>query len=130
MWALIDIIENSKTPIYTYCTGYAMSAGFNIFLAGHKRYATKHATFLYHQFSGWRSGKYQDLVEDREEMDCIQNTIEQYVIAKTKFTKKQIIESKKYRFYIDLLNYKLENDEQYSFKEIDEIVEKFKKGKV
>lgn len=47
-----------------------------------------------------------------------------------KFTKKQIIESKKYRFYIDLLNYKLENDEQYSFKEIDEIVKKFKKGKV
>lgn len=95
MWALIDIIENSKTPIYTYCTGYAMSAGFSIFLAGHKRYATKHATFLYHQFSGWRSGKYQDFVEDREEMDYIQNTIEQYVIAKTKFTKKQIEEIRK-----------------------------------
>lgn len=32
MWGLIDIIVNSKTPIYTYCTGYAMSAAFNIFL--------------------------------------------------------------------------------------------------
>lgn len=32
MWALIDIIQQSKTPIYTYCTGYAMSAAFNIFL--------------------------------------------------------------------------------------------------
>lgn len=31
MWALIDIIQQSKTPIYTYCTGYAMSAAFNIF---------------------------------------------------------------------------------------------------
>ena len=30
MWSLIDIMLNSKTPIYTYCTGYAMSAGFLI----------------------------------------------------------------------------------------------------
>ena len=95
MWALIDIIENSKTPIYTYCSGYAMSAAFNIFLAGHKRYATKHATFLYHQFSGWRSGKYQDFVEDREEMDCIQNTIEQYVIEHSKISEEQLLNIRK-----------------------------------
>lgn len=48
MWGLIDIILNSKTPIYTYCTGYAMSAAFKIFLAGHKRYCYKHSTFMYH----------------------------------------------------------------------------------
>lgn len=51
MWGLIDIILNSKTPIYTYCTGYAMSAAFNIFLAGNKRYCYKHSTFMYHQMS-------------------------------------------------------------------------------
>lgn len=56
MWSLIDIILNSKTPIYTYCTGYAMSAGFKIFLAGHKRFVSKHATLLYHQLSGWTGG--------------------------------------------------------------------------
>lgn len=31
MWSLIDIILNSKTPIHTYCTGYASSAAFKIF---------------------------------------------------------------------------------------------------
>ena len=36
MWGLIDIILASKTPIYTYCLGYAQSAAFNIFLAGLK----------------------------------------------------------------------------------------------
>lgn len=56
MWSLIDIILNSKTPIYTYCKGYAMSAGFKIFLAGHKRFVSKHATLLYHQLSGWTGG--------------------------------------------------------------------------
>lgn len=35
MWSLISVIEVSKTPVYTYCTGYAMSAGFMIFIAGH-----------------------------------------------------------------------------------------------
>ena len=26
MWAFVQLMESSKTPIYTYCTGYAMSA--------------------------------------------------------------------------------------------------------
>lgn len=90
MWALVDIMLDSKTPIYTYCTGYAMSAGLIIFLAGHKRFVSKHATLLYHQMSGFRSGKYQDLVEDREEMDHLQETIEEYVVSRTKLTKKDL----------------------------------------
>lgn len=90
MWALIDIIEKSKTPIHTYCTGYAMSAAFKIFLAGHKRFCSRHATFMYHQMSCWRNGKYQDLVEDRKEMDFLNKSIEEYVIEKTKLTKDDI----------------------------------------
>lgn len=75
MWSLIDIMLNSKTPIYTYCTGYAMSAAFNIFLAGTKRFISEHATLMYHQISCWRSDKYQDLVENRIEIDNIEDYI-------------------------------------------------------
>ena len=102
MWGLIDVILNSKTPIYTYCTGYAMSAAFKIFLAGHKRYCYKHSTFMYHQMSCWRSGKYQDLVEDREEMDWLNKKNEEYVIDRTNLTKDDIdeIREKKKDFYI------------------------------
>ena len=102
MWGLIDIILNSKTPIYTYCTGYAMSAAFKIFLAGHKRYCYKHSTFMYHQMSCWRSGKYQDLVEDREEMDWLNKKNEEYVIDRTKLTRDKVkdIREKKKDFYI------------------------------
>lgn len=102
MWALIDIILNSKTPIHTYCTGYAMSAAFKIFLAGHKRFATKHANFMYHQMSCRREGKYQDLVEDRKQMDHLQKTIEEYVIERTKLTKEDMddIRDKKKDFFI------------------------------
>ena len=80
MWGLIDVIQNSKTPVYTYCTGYAMSAAFKIFLAGHKRYCYKHSTFMYHQMHYYSSGKYQDHVEDRTEKDLMNKEIEEYVI--------------------------------------------------
>lgn len=86
MWSLVDIILNSKTPIYTYCSGYAMSAGFLIFLAGEKRFATKHATFLYHQLSAWENQTYQGLVEYRKELE----EIEKFVQERTKITNEEL----------------------------------------
>ena len=102
MLGLIDIIVNSKTPIYTYCTGYAMSAAFKIFLAGHKRYCYKHSTFMFHQMNCCRSGEYQDLVEDRKEMDWLNEKNEEFVIERTNLTKDDIkeIREKKKDFYI------------------------------
>ena len=47
-----------------------------------------------------------------------------------KFTKKQIVSAKKYRNNVDLLNAILKNDKEYTLKEVDEIIENFKKGKV
>lgn len=117
MWGLIDVILNSKTPIYTYCTGYAMSAGFKVFLAGHKRFAFRHATFLYHQMYCLRFGKYQDLVEDRDEMDFLQNEIEIYVTERTKINAKKLkgIRTTKKDWYIH-------SEEALSLGIIDEII--------
>lgn len=92
MWSLIDIIEKSKTPIYTYCTGQAQSAAFLIFLSGHKRFSYCHSTFMYHQVFCYRQGKYQDMVEDRVEMDSINKWNEEYIIERTKITQKYIDE--------------------------------------
>jgi ATP-dependent Clp protease protease subunit len=102
MWRLIDIMLHSKTPIHTYCTGYAYSAGFKIFLAGSKRYCYKHSMFCYHQLSSWIAGKYQDLVEEREFVDTRQKEIEDYVADRTNMTKKLLkdIKIKKKDFYI------------------------------
>lgn len=117
MWSLIDVIENSKTPIYTYCTGYAMSAAFNIFLSGHKRFATKHATFMYHQMSCFRAEKYQDLVEDMVEFDFLNRKIEEYVMYRTNITKGRIneIREKKIDEYIHA-------DEALNLGIVDEII--------
>jgi len=98
MWSTIDIILNSKTPIHTYCTGYAMSAGLSIYLAGHKRYASEHATFLYHQLSSWMSGTYQDLIQEVAESTRLQNEIEKYTIIRTKITQEKLDQIRKEKF--------------------------------
>ena len=57
---------------------------------------------MYHQMNCQRSGKYQDLVEDREEMDWLNEKNEEFVIDRTNFTKDDIkeIREKKKEFYI------------------------------
>lgn len=102
MWMMVDSIEASTTPVYTYCNGYCMSAAFQIFLAGHKRFVSKHSTLMYHQIYCWRSGKYQDLVDDREHTDLLNDQIEKYVIDRTKLTAEdlqQIREKKKDTYF-------------------------------
>ena len=117
MWGLIDVIQNSKTPIYTYCTGYAMSAAFQIFLTGHKRYCYKHSTFMYHQLSHAFGGKFQDLVEDMEEVSRQKKMIEDYVLSKTKLTKDDLrnIKEKKIDFFIS-------SDKEIEYEIVDEIL--------
>lgn len=58
-FSLLDIIALSKTPVYTYNMGIAMSAGFLILLAGHKRFCTKYSTALAHSGSGGTSGTFE-----------------------------------------------------------------------
>lgn len=110
MWLLVDSIMASRTPVYTYCTGYAMSAAFIIFLAGHKRFMSPHATLMYHQIYCWRSGKYQDLVDDREQTDHLNEMIEDFVVERTDLTKD------------DLLNIReKKRDTYFSAKEAEEL---------
>lgn len=49
MWALVDCIAVSETPIYTINMGMAGSAAAVIFMAGHQRMAMPHATFMFHK---------------------------------------------------------------------------------
>lgn len=55
-WAFVDAIALSKTPVYTYNIGLAMSNGLSILVAGHKRFSLPHATAMYHSGSAGFSG--------------------------------------------------------------------------
>lgn len=47
-----------------------------------------------------------------------------------KFSKEQIVKSKRFRNNIDLLNAILKENRQYTLKEVEEIIKNFMKGKV
>lgn len=98
MWNLISLIEASKTPVYTYCTGYAMSAGFMIFIAGHKRFISRHARLMYHQPSGGTYGTYQYMQEDVEETKKLCTHGEEYVVSRTKIPMKRLVEIREHKY--------------------------------
>lgn len=86
---LIDVIECSKTPVYTINTGYQYSMGLLIGLAGHKRFATKNAKYLMHDGSNfvWNSGaKAQDQMEFNRK---VEERIKKYILSHTRLSEEE-----------------------------------------
>jgi len=109
---LIDVIIASKTPIHTYALGTVMSCALLVALVGHKRFAYKHSTFMYHQISlgDWDIAK--NLEEDLIETKRLHKLIEEMVLNKTTITKEQIedVHNHKRDWYIspgEALKYKI-----------------------
>jgi len=97
---LIDVILQSKTPVYTVNLGYQYSMGFLIGLAGHKRYATENAKFLMHDGSNfvYNSGaKAQDQMEFQKK---IEDRIKQYVLSRSKLTSKEYDGKRRVEWYM------------------------------
>lgn len=101
---LYDIIKTSTTPIDTYAIGSCMSSGFIIFLAGEKRYAFEHTTFLIHNISAsaFDSGRLQDIEESYHQMTKLDSRFEKIIIENTKITAEMMkdIKSRKYDWFI------------------------------
>lgn len=85
-WQIVSTIENSKTPVYTYVEGYAMSMGLPIFLAGHRRFLGKYASLLYHELRGGANGTRQEVKRLDKEYDRLQKLYDDYIISKTSVT--------------------------------------------
>lgn len=97
-FGLLSVMERSQTPIHTIVTGCAMSAGFMILISGHKRFAHKLSTPLYHQVSSGAAGTVKEMEEKLEESKRLQRQLEDIVKDKTDITKKrlrEIFETKK-----------------------------------
>jgi len=97
-FGLLSVMERSETPIHTIVTGCAMSCGFMMLISGHKRFAHKLSTPLYHQVSSGAWGTVKELEESVQESKRLQKILESIVKDKTNITKKklrEILETKK-----------------------------------
>lgn len=97
-FGLLSVMERSRTPIHTIVTGCAMSCGFMILICGHKRFAHRLSTPLYHQVSSGVVGNLKEMEEKVEEVKRLQKQLESIVKEKTKISKKvlrEIFDTKK-----------------------------------
>lgn len=97
---LIDVVMNSKTPVYTINFGYQYSMGFLIGLAGHKRFATKNAKVLMHdgsQFIYDSGTKVQDRMEFQRK---IEDRVKKYIISRSKLTEEEYNSKLRVEWYL------------------------------
>lgn len=82
-FGLVDTMNLSKTPIHTICIGKAMSMGFIILLAGHKRFMTEMATAMYHQISTGTWAELEKIKRTVAECERLERMYDAYVLKRT-----------------------------------------------
>ena len=116
-FGLLGVMRASKTPIHTIVTGCAMSCGFLISIAGHKRFGYPKSTYLYHQVSSVSIGTVKDIEDDVIEVKRLQKMIEEHTLELTKITEKKL--EKVYKTKKDWF---IDSEEALKLKIIDEIL--------
>lgn len=94
-FALIAAIEKSKTPVHTICLGKAMSMGFVIMLAGHKRFMHPLGTVMYHQIATGVWDKIEGIKQELEQVERLEKLGEGFILSHTKIRQKELDEVKK-----------------------------------
>lgn len=82
-YTVINAIELSETPVWTINIGAAYSAGFFIYIAGHKRFAYPLSSFLYHEGSCQMGG---DAHKFRNQADFYKKQLDQLKKHTLKYT--------------------------------------------
>lgn len=89
---IYDIISHLvKTyTVNVYCSGYIMSMGIPIMLAGTNVFAFENTTFMIHEISSLSYGKLTEIKEDVKEAERLNKIIKNIIIEKSKITKAEI----------------------------------------
>lgn len=97
-----DIIMTSRIPVVTIAMGATMSSGFDIFLAGTRRYCFEHSQLLLH--AGYTSiqGTAGEVEEAQKNYKKQLEASKQYVLSRTTMSEKDFNKHKKDDWYLAL----------------------------
>lgn len=112
---IIDMIELSKTPVYTIGMGRVYSAGGLLLMAGHKRYIFKHTSCLIHDGSSGAVGSIGKLIDNLKFTERIETIISDYILCHTKIPKEMYNENYRRDWF-------LFSDDMIEFGIADEII--------
>lgn len=90
MWALLDMIGASKTPIYTVNVGTAASAASLIFIAGHKRFMMPNARVIIHEGSAQFGGDAVKVMDASESYKKELKRMKNYILERTSIQPAQL----------------------------------------
>lgn len=116
-FALVSEILMSKTPVHTICQGKAMSMGFIIFLAGHKRFMTPFATLMYHEISTFEWSDVTAIKRSVEEAERLAKIYDDYVLKRTNVLPDKLADVKEKR-----MNWFIGADEAKKLNMCDELI--------
>lgn len=103
-----DLLIASRIPIVTIALGSAMSAGFEILIAGHRRYAFKHTQTLVHAGYAAFQGTQSEIEEFQKNNKKQLDRTKEYVLSRTAIDEKLFNKNKNKDWYIsgeDLVKY-------------------------
>ena len=95
-----DLCMSSRIPIVTIAMGVAMSAGFLIFLAGHRRYAFPHSQLLVHSGSAGFQGTAEQIEEAQKNYKKQLGEMKTYILSRTKIDEKVFNKNKAKDWYL------------------------------
>ena len=111
-----NCIEMSETPVYTVNCGYCFSADALIFISGHRRFAFKDSSCLFHLGSGSSNANFADAQESNKQWKKLVERMKEIICEKTTISKALLTRKTKADWY-------LMGKEQLEHGVCDEIVE-------
>ena len=101
MFSFIDVVELSKTPVWTINVGISMSAALVMLLSGQKRFTLPHAMTLIHSGSGGTQGTFEQSKEAMANYEKQVRKMREYIMAHTNIDKKIMTKNQAKDWYLD-----------------------------
>lgn len=101
MWTMVDIINTSKTPVYTINIGVAASAASLIFISGHRRIMMPSSKVIIHEGSAAMAGDAVKVMDATDSYRRELKRMKEYILRKTRIPQQTLIRRKNNDWTID-----------------------------
>ena len=100
--SILDIINISKTPVWTVNMGEVLSGGCLIFLAGERRFTTPNSWAMCHAGSGGLQGNYSEVVEQSKVYNEQIKNMGNFILSRTGLDEKIYKKYKNKDWYMNM----------------------------
>ena len=91
MWAIVDIIGMSKTPVHTINVGVAASAASLIFIAGHRRIMLPNSKVIIHEGSAQMAGDAVKVMDATDSYRKELKRMKEYILSRTRIPQQTLL---------------------------------------